>query len=165
VLIHVNLGSNIEPRRSCLRSALVLIGETPGLTVAGTSRLYETDAIEMSENAAGPFFNVCAALRTSLSPEKILQRTQDIECRLGRPQSRTRGHTSRVIDIDLVLAEERVLSRPDLCIPHPALVTRSFFLWPLVEICPNAVWPATGLLLRRYLSRRVTPPIRRTLFL
>ena len=61
------------------------------------------------------------------------------------------------------LARQLRAERPELRLPHPGLLTRSFFLWPLVEICPNASCPGTGHPLKAYLPRRVSPPILRTL--
>jgi 2-amino-4-hydroxy-6-hydroxymethyldihydropteridine diphosphokinase len=131
--------------------------------VVGSSRIYETPPVALTDPAAEPFFNLCVGIRTSLRPEKILERTQQIEQRLGRHPASKGAYISRTIDIDIVLAEHTVVDRPELRIPHPGLLTRSFFLWPLVEICPNASCPRTGVLLRSFLPRLVTPPILRTL--
>jgi 2-amino-4-hydroxy-6-hydroxymethyldihydropteridine diphosphokinase len=163
MLMHLNLGSNVEPRRDFLSRALTAIAAVPQIHVVGSSRIYETPPVGLADQEADPFLNLCAGIRTSLRPEKVLQRTREIEEHLGRPASSKGARTSRSIDIDLVLAEDTVLDRPDLCLPHPGLLTRSFFLWPLVEICPNATCPKTGLPLKAFLPRQVLPPILRTL--
>jgi 2-amino-4-hydroxy-6-hydroxymethyldihydropteridine diphosphokinase len=163
MLIHLNLGSNLEPRLEHLRRALDRLAASPQITIVGSSRIYETPPIELTDPAPGPFFNLCAALRTSLRPEKVLERTAAIEQELGRPPAGKGARRSRVIDIDLVLAEKETRSDPALRLPHPGLLVRSFFLWPLVEICPNAACPVTGLPVRFFLRRLVLPPILRTL--
>jgi 2-amino-4-hydroxy-6-hydroxymethyldihydropteridine diphosphokinase len=163
MLIYLNLGSNVEPRQEYLRRALEAISRGSEITLARSSRLYETPAIGLSEANAPPFLNLCAGIRTSLTPQKILQRAQEIERELGRAESTKGKRLSRTIDIDIVLAEDMVIERPDLTIPHPGLLTRSFFLWPLIEICPSASWPPTRLPLRRLLLGGVEPPILRTL--
>lgn len=163
MLIHLNLGSNIEVRSDFLRRALEAIAALPQVTLVGSSRIYETPPVGLEEAGPLPFLNLCAAIRTSLSPEKVIERTAEIEGLLGRPASSKGRRISRVIDIDIVLAEDAILVRPDLKIPHPGLVSRSFFLWPLVEICPNARCPERGLPLTAFLRSQVTPPILRTI--
>ncbi len=163
MLIHLNIGGNIEPREAFLHQALTGIAAVPQIHVVGSSRMYETPPVGLTDTDAGPFLNLCAGLRTSLTPAQVLQQTLQIEQRLGRPASSKGAYTSRVIDIDMVLAEDTVVNRPELRLPHPGLFTRSFFLWPLLEIFPNATCPRTGLPLRAFLPCQVTPPILRTL--
>ncbi len=162
MLFHLNLGSNIEPRREHLRGALALIEKTAGVSVVGCSRIYATQAVDMAA-PAGPFLNCCAAIRTSLRADRLLARIKEIELLMGRPAASKGACVSRIIDIDIVLAEHLVLDGPELTIPHPALERRSFFLWPLLEICPGAADPRTGRSLRRFLAAEVVPPIIETL--
>ncbi|MDR2079111.1 MAG: 2-amino-4-hydroxy-6-hydroxymethyldihydropteridine diphosphokinase, partial [Treponema sp.] len=50
----------------------------------------------------------------------------------------------RTLDIDILLFGERVVSEPDLEIPHPRLRERRFALTPLLELVPDAADPLTG---------------------
>ena len=159
MLIHLNLGSNVEPRQDHLRRALAEIAALPQVSIVGCSRIYETAPAGMSEPGAGPFYNMGVAVRTSLMAQTLLERTQAIERRLGRPAASKGRKVSRTIDIDIVLAEDLVLHEPALTLPHPELATRSFFLWPLLEISPNASSPHSRRPLRLLLVRRVDPPI------
>lgn len=168
MLIHLNLGSNVEPRRSNLEQALNLLEETPQITLMGCSRIYETPAIGMIDADAGAFYNMCVSVRTSFMALNLLERTQQIELAVGRPatikgKTTTGKSLSRVIDIDIVLAEDLRLTDDNLTIPHPGLFTRSFFLWPLLEICPNACCPRSRVPLKTFLTGAVSPPILRTL--
>ena len=162
MLFHLNLGSNIEPRQEHLRGALALIEKIPGVSVVGCSRIYATPAVDMTA-PAGPFLNCCAAVRTSLRADRLLARLKEIELLMGRPAASKGACVSRTIDIDIVLAERLVVESPELTIPRPALARRSFFLWPLLEICPGAADPRTGRPLRRFLAAEVVPPILETL--
>ena len=66
------------------------------------------------------------------------------------------------IDLDLLLYGNLVVEEPDLKVPHPELVHRSFVLVPLVELDPLLVHPVTGETLLNHLSRVTTrPPVKR----
>ena len=158
MLFHLNLGSNLGPREEHLRNALVLIEKTREVSVVGCSRLYETPSVGLAP-PAGPFLNCCVALRSSLRAEKLLARAHEIELLMGRPASSKGAYVSRIIDIDIVLAEHLILDTTALRIPHPELTRRSFFLWPLLEICPGATDPRDGKPLKRLLAAEVAPPI------
>lgn len=47
----------------------------------------------------------------------------------------------RKIDIDILLAEGKVVRTKELVIPHPRLEKRNFVLVPLCEIAPELVHP------------------------
>ena len=161
MLLHLILGSNIEPKQEHLKQAAFLIDAIPHASIMGCSRIYETPAIEMAGDSAH-FLNLCIALRTSLKAQEIFTLTSEIEVKMGRSQSSKGTHRPRLIDIDLVLAESLILNLPELQIPHPGLLTRSFFLWPLLEICPGASDPRTKQALKYLLPGEVSPPILRT---
>ena len=50
-------------------------------------------------------------------------------------------YADRIIDIDLLLAGDRVINTPTLVVPHPRMHVRSFGLEPLSEIAPDVVHP------------------------
>ena len=55
-----------------------------------------------------------------------------------------------------------MVEEPDLKVPHPELVRRSFVLVPLVELDPLLVHPVTGETLLNHLSQLHTrPPVKR----
>lgn len=163
MLVHINLGSNVEPRVDHLREALRAIRKLPRTKVIGASRLYHTEAVGVDEPDPSPFLNMCASLRTALTVRELFAALQELEARLGRDPATKGTKRSRTIDIDLCLAKDLVIQEPDLVVPHPKLLERSFFLWPLVEICPNAVYPPTKTPLRAFLQAPCRPPILRTL--
>jgi len=55
-----------------------------------------------------------------------------------------------------------VIEEPDLVVPHPEMLRRSFVLVPLVELDPMLVHPVTGETLLAHLTRlNVRPPVKR----
>ena len=50
----------------------------------------------------------------------------------------------RLIDIDILLLEDRVVDEPDLKIPHARLHERAFALVPLAELASESIHPVLG---------------------
>jgi 2-amino-4-hydroxy-6-hydroxymethyldihydropteridine diphosphokinase len=68
-----------------------------------------------------------------------------IERSMGRDRSAAvPAKGPRIIDLDLLLMDDVVLTTPDLTLPHPALAERRFVLEPLAEIAPDMVNPLSG---------------------
>jgi 2-amino-4-hydroxy-6-hydroxymethyldihydropteridine diphosphokinase len=87
----------------------------------------------------GDFLNCVVLITTKLKPEQLLDRVLDIEKDLGRVRTIKWG--PRKIDIDILLYESMVLTKPDLVIPHPELHKREFILRLLTELCPEYIHP------------------------
>jgi 7,8-dihydro-6-hydroxymethylpterin-pyrophosphokinase len=58
---------------------------------------------------------------------------------MGRKITSPKG--PRIIDIDILLAEDTVCRSQELEIPHPRMQERMFVLVPLKEIAPDVVHP------------------------
>ena len=61
---------------------------------------------------------------------------------MGRRRGKPKG--PRLIDIDILLYENVVVSSPGLAMPHPRLAERRFVLVPLWEIAPTLTHPVSG---------------------
>ena len=133
--VYLSLGSNVGDRAANLRGAIRKLGELG--EVLAVSSFYETEPVEFT---AQPWFLNCAvALRTALTPETFLAKMLGIERQMGRRRTQPKG--PRLIDIDIVLFGDTVMSGPGLAIPHPAMHQRRFVLEPLAEIAPDARHP------------------------
>jgi 2-amino-4-hydroxy-6-hydroxymethyldihydropteridine diphosphokinase len=86
--------------------------------------------------------NAAVAVDTELAPRALLDALAAVERAAGR--ERTFRDAPRLIDLDILLYDERVVDEPDLAIPHPRLHERAFALAPLVEVAPDAVVPGRG---------------------
>jgi 2-amino-4-hydroxy-6-hydroxymethyldihydropteridine diphosphokinase len=58
---------------------------------------------------------------------------------LGRERRIPRG--PRLIDIDVLLYDQIILSLPELQIPHPRMHLRRFVLEPLLTLAPDLLHP------------------------
>jgi 2-amino-4-hydroxy-6-hydroxymethyldihydropteridine diphosphokinase len=141
------LGGNQGNRWYFLRQASQAL-QCCGCAIVKASRIYQTQAWGF---AADTFFlNQALLITTELSPYVLLHAALDIELRLGRIRdSNAIGYASRCIDIDILLYDERIVSMPDLQIPHPRMHLRRFALIPAAEIVPHWHHP----LLRRSIAQ------------
>jgi 2-amino-4-hydroxy-6-hydroxymethyldihydropteridine diphosphokinase len=135
--VYLLLGSNLGDRRAVLDLALKQIGKMIG-EIADISSLYETAAWGIEDQPA--FYNLAAAVKTSLNPHEVLERTLAIEEALGRVRAEKWG--ARVIDIDIILYGTEIINDAErLQVPHPRMQDRKFVLVPLAEIAPEVKHP------------------------
>jgi 2-amino-4-hydroxy-6-hydroxymethyldihydropteridine diphosphokinase len=134
----LGLGTNLGDRRENLARALEALA---GLgTLDAISSVYESEPVGFREQP--PFWNLVIRLRTELPPAELLTMAKAIEHAMGRRPSFR--NAPRVIDIDLLLYDDDLLSTPSLTIPHPRLTERAFVLRPLTEIDPELRRPGSG---------------------
>jgi len=155
---YIGLGSNLGEREAMIRLALDDLARLPETTLMRASSLYDTEPV--GEVDQPNFLNAVAEVETLLVPRQLLWNLQLVEKRLGR--ARTRRWGPRTIDLDLLMFGELVIEEPELVIPHPEMLRRSFVLVPLVELDPMLVHPVTGETLLAHLTRlNVRPPVKR----
>ncbi|MDI9605319.1 MAG: 2-amino-4-hydroxy-6-hydroxymethyldihydropteridine diphosphokinase [Bacteroidota bacterium] len=137
--VHLALGSNLGDRRRNIETAYTLIEERVG-RISSSSALYFSKPVGfVSEH---DFVNSVCEVRTDLDVENLLEAIQGIEREMGRVRkSDSGGYSDRIIDIDWILAGDRVINTPRLVVPHPRMHEREFVLLPLNEIAPNAIHP------------------------
>jgi 2-amino-4-hydroxy-6-hydroxymethyldihydropteridine diphosphokinase len=148
ITAHIALGANLGDRRANLERAIELLRATPGVEVTKVSALIENPAVGGPPDSP-PFLNGAAELETTLSPQGLLARLLEIEHTLGRERREKWG--PRLIDLDLLLYGDQVLSIDGLTIPHPLMHTRRFVTEPLAEIAPDVVHPVLRRAIRELL--------------
>lgn len=135
---YLGLGSNLEDREMNLSQALLLIA--PKVIVKKVSSVYETRPVGYEEQPM--FLNMVCQVATSLDPGELLRLVKDIEARMGRKTSFR--NSPRIIDIDILFYNARVIKTEELTIPHPRVAERAFVLIPLSEIAPGLTHPELG---------------------
>ena len=151
ITVYLGLGSNLGDRSGYLRAALNALSRH-GQIVA-VSSLYETAPMYQLDQPQ--FLNMAAAIRTELEPSPLLSALKAIEWEMGRDPDAPRNGP-RVIDLDILFYDDRILLTPELTIPHPRIAERAFVLAPLVEIAPEFVHPVQRLTIAE-LGARVSP--------
>ena len=139
MIYYLSLGSNQGDRTTNINKAIDFlrgIGD-----IEEVSSLYETEPVGM-ETGTGNFYNLvlCMQIPSSLSPIDLLREIKRFEKRMGRDIAHSHN-LPRTIDIDILLAGDRVINTEELVIPHKEMTKRAFVLIPLNEIAPGVVHP------------------------
>lgn len=133
----LGIGTNLGDRLSNLRLAVKKIAEC-NITIDAISPIYISDAL-LPENAPDawnlPYLNIAIQCQTSLEPLALLETLQQLEQSCGRSNDHAHWEP-RIIDIDILAWDERVIADDKLTIPHKQLLKRPFALWPLADIAP-----------------------------
>lgn len=140
--IYILLGSNIGKREEFLRSAIDNITLRIGSLVSSSS-IYSTAPWGFkSENY---FLNQAICVESDLEFDSIMNILLSIEKELGRKRDVSlETYSSRNIDLDIVMIDNRVWSSDILQVPHPRMTERRFVLEPLNEIASDLVHPVSA---------------------
>lgn len=142
-------GSNEVDACDILKRTAELLAERIG-KMEQSSGLYASEPWGFTSERG--FWNQALMFSTSLEPEQVLQTALLVEQMIGRRrdeelnEKRATGerYASRVVDVDVMFYDERVINTPALTVPHPLLHKREFALRPLCEIMGDYVHPLLG---------------------
>jgi 2-amino-4-hydroxy-6-hydroxymethyldihydropteridine diphosphokinase len=144
-----NLNSEFGDREANLEEAVQRIG---GLgEVRAVSSFYDTEPVGFLEQPR--FFNGALVLETELEPVELMRELLGVERAMGREREGAVAKGPRVIDLDLLLYGDVVISTEELTLPHPEMQARRFVLEPLAEIAPEWVHPVLGVTVGTMLQR------------
>ncbi len=131
--VYVGLGSNLGNKGKNLANAIARIDACGGICVRRRSGFYETKPV------GGPpqpdYLNSVIELETDVEPQALLKEFKKIEVEAGRSPGVRWG--PRIIDLDILLYGDMILSDDNLKIPHERMHERVFVLEPLCEISPD----------------------------
>ena len=102
------------------------------------SPFYQTEPVDFTDQAW--FVNGVIQIRTHLSPLELFKEIKRIERDTGR-KSQTVRYGPRILDLDILLFDERIIETQALTIPHPRMHKRRFVLKPVCDIDPNIIHP------------------------
>lgn len=132
---YLGLGSNQKSPERQLCKAIQSIRALRLTAVTKISSFYWSKAwgLKSQQN----FCNAVIEISTRLPPLQLLSACQQIEKKQGRVRKKRWG--PRIIDIDILYYENRVIQTKKLIIPHPCIQLRDFVLIPLNEINPKPI--------------------------
>ena len=139
-MILIAIGSNLSselygnPLNNCL-SAIDFLGKK--FKILKISKFYKTEPIPQSSQ---PWYvNGVICISTDKSPDEILEELLFIEKKFKR--TRNIKNESRVIDLDLLCYNNRIIDTLDLILPHPRMHLRKFVMQPICDIKENWIHP------------------------
>lgn len=127
------IGTNIGNRKENIDSAVGAINLVPKTSVIACSSIYETQPVGYDEQ--DDFYNAAVLVESGLDPHEMLGVCLGIEAGFGRVRQIKNG--PRILDIDLIFAEGKVINSENLICPHPRYSERRFVLEPLLELFPD----------------------------
>ena len=144
--VYLGLGTNLGDRMNNLLQAVQALPLE--ITLQRASQVYETKPEGYLTQP--DFLNQVLETETTLPPMDLLISLKQLENQLGRQKSFKDG--PRLIDIDILFYDNKVIELPGLIIPHPRLAGRAFVLAPLVELAPDFYHPVIGKTIRELLE-------------
>jgi 2-amino-4-hydroxy-6-hydroxymethyldihydropteridine diphosphokinase len=140
--VFLSLGSNLGDRLAYLRAVVAALGRGPRMRITGTSKVYETEPVEVEEEQPD-YLNCVVVLECGVPAIELLRYCQGIEAAIGRERGGTGGKAPRTVDIDVLLFGEETIVEPDLRVPHTG-VTRAFNLRGLADLDADLYIPQRG---------------------
>jgi 2-amino-4-hydroxy-6-hydroxymethyldihydropteridine diphosphokinase len=143
-MILIALGGNLDSPvhgapRATLTAALRAL-TARGVRIVACSRWYRSAPVPAADQ---PWYvNMVARVETDLSAEALLALLQVVERDFGRV--RGARNAARILDIDLIDHDGRIVGTPTLALPHPRLAERAFVLLPLRDVAPDWRHPQSG---------------------
>ena len=105
------------------------------------SSFYQTEPVDYTDQDW--FVNGVVKIETRLDPSSLLKQVKQIEAAAGRTHHGFR-FGPRVLDLDILIYDDLVLTTDNLVIPHPRMHKRRFVLQPFCDIDPGIKHPVLG---------------------
>ncbi len=149
-IAYLSIGTNLGDRIKNIDDSIELIQSEAGPLIAKSS-IYTTEPVGFS--AETDFLNLCISIRTELPPLELIEKLKSIEFNLGRKKKSANGvYQSRLIDIDIILYDNKIMATEELTIPHERYNQRMFVLKPLAQIAANIYDPVQGKRIKQLLT-------------
>ena len=157
-----SLGSNFGDRLANLKEAIILLAKD--FNFIKVSSVYETSPVENTKQDY--FYNCCVMFDKEIAPERqYYSHCKQVEKKMvafhtARNESILQKQIPkgpRLIDIDIIFIDMKVIKEKDFIIPHPSFSKRLFVLVPLLEIAFDAIDPISQDFVSNYLEKNVFP--------
>ncbi len=147
--VYISVGSNMGRKLENCRQGIAKLTRCPDFTLTGQSQFYRTEPVDFEDQDW--FVNAVFTIRTQMTPIALLTQLQAIQQVAGRKESSVR-FGPRVLDLDILLFDDLVVSSKNLIIPHPRMHKRRFVLRPICDIDPYLVHPTLKKEMRELLT-------------
>ena len=131
----LGIGTNLGDKRENIDWCINAINLAPYTDVLKRSGIYETEPVGYARQ--DNFLNCVLLVESQFEPAEMLGLCIGIECGRGRKRGIVNG--PRVLDIDLLYAEDKRINTRNLTVPHPRIKERRFVIAPLMDLYPDGV--------------------------
>ena len=138
---YVGLGSKLDNPIAQLQTAKAALSMLPRTRLERCSSFYRTAPVGYAEQS--DFLNAVCRLSTELDAVMLVEHLLAIEVQHGRVE-RKQKWGPRILDLDLLLYDQSVMSTQGVTVPHPRLHERAFVLYPLSELDRDLIVPGRG---------------------
>ncbi|WP_392566550.1 2-amino-4-hydroxy-6-hydroxymethyldihydropteridine diphosphokinase [Utexia brackfieldae] len=136
--VYIAIGSNLKHPLQQANAAILALSQMNEVQVTAVSPFYRSKPLGPADQP--DYLNAVIAVETSLSPEALLNITQQIEQEQGRERKAHRWGP-RTLDLDILLYDNQTIQTARLIIPHYDMKNREFVLYPLFDLAPNLIFP------------------------
>ena len=143
----LSVGTNLGDRKENIKRCINSINLLPYTDVIEQSAIYETEPVGYARQEN--FYNIILKVESIFEPNEMLGACLGIEAGFGR--LRTVRFGPRIIDIDIIFAENEKIESRNLIVPHPRYHERRFILEPMLDIFKDGV--AYGIDFKKYIDK------------
>lgn len=126
----LTIGTNMGDREVNIYRALNSINSIPYTDIIRVSSIYETEPVGYARQ--DNFYNCVVLVESQYEPHEMLGICLGIEAGFGRKRGLRFG--PRILDIDIIFAQDKKIDTRNLTVPHPRYHERRFVLQPMLEI-------------------------------
>ena len=131
----LGIGTNIGNRMENIEKCIDAINLIPYTDVLIRSGIYETEPVGYARQQN--FYNCNVLVESEFEPHEMLGICLGIESGFGRIRAIKNG--PRIIDIDLLMAEDFKTNTKNLTCPHPRMMERRFVLQPMLDLFEEGI--------------------------
>ncbi len=135
---YISVGSNLGDKLFNCRQGIDALTKDGRTVLIAQSRFYKTEPVDFTDQDW--FVNAVVKTETVLEPFQLLEAAKAVEAAAGRDFEAVR-FGPRVLDLDILLYDDRIVDSPSLMIPHPRMHKRRFVLGPICDIDPHICHP------------------------
>ena len=133
----ISIGTNLGNKIDNVRIALEQITKLSDIEFKSKIYLSEPWGFE-SKNS---FLNMAVFVKTSFQPKELLMELKKIENEMGRQKKVKNEYEDRIIDLDILIFDQKKINSNELIVPHPRISTRKFSILVLKDLFHNQQIP------------------------
>ena len=133
----ISIGTNLGNKIDNVRNALVQITKLSEIEFKSKIYLSEPWGFETKNS----FLNMAVLVKTSFQPKELLMELKKIEHGMGRLKKVKNEYEDRIIDLDILIFDQKKINSNELIVPHPRIRTRKFSILVLKDLFHNQQIP------------------------